>query len=496
MSRTAYVARLRRAFLLRVHPDRFRDENVRVQQAALVKSLANRMLQSDFTAWMRQREPSYPNRQHVVDDNTDLYPYVMEKRDGSLLTSSLSLGTSVDEILNSMASALKRSGAASLPVPPNDTHKPKPSSTDFRTFTSGTTASSKTGSVDHRYNVRSNRGRDLSHFLGGEVAQLHDAIRERRAARIDAQAVALQVRRVYQFAAVDATETGWSSASVAVLLRRLLSLHEEFSDKFHVTSFYPVRLVFSPRDVPDDCKTAALDLYGGILRLNPASTSIQWLEALQLVTDGSLREIQLHRDCLLQRTKAVQGSLCVKLKKGFTCTSRDYHIFLDQFSARSSNDNISSNETDSFLPMLEPVQAVVEAESSCRRAVVTNSGLIRLGAGMSEGECIESISRLSATARERSDAENANVGRLQDAISAVQWQLGLQKVYRTGAVSHAEFLDCLLRFLMVLSPQEQESEQQQLLHQSLTGHSLAIAATGHFCHLADDGSVVIPHNWS
>ena len=47
---SVYVSRLRRAFFLRVHPDRFRahDAAVRQQQARLVQALNDRMSWSDF----------------------------------------------------------------------------------------------------------------------------------------------------------------------------------------------------------------------------------------------------------------------------------------------------------------------------------------------------------------------------------------------------------------------------------------------------------------
>mmetsp|Transcript_12712 Transcript_12712/g.24051 ORF Transcript_12712/g.24051 Transcript_12712/m.24051 type:complete len:81 (-) Transcript_12712:20-262(-) len=51
-TRSGYVSRLRRAFLLRVHPDRFRAQpaSVRKDQATLVQALSDRMAESDFLA--------------------------------------------------------------------------------------------------------------------------------------------------------------------------------------------------------------------------------------------------------------------------------------------------------------------------------------------------------------------------------------------------------------------------------------------------------------
>jgi Domain of unknown function (DUF4461) len=501
MSRTAYVSRLRRAFLLRVHPDRFRDQNVRSQQATLVKALANRMSQSDFAAWLQQRtEPFHSQHHGSYLSQTTPYPFVMEKRDGSLLTSSISLDGSVDEILHSMSKVLIQSGAASLPtLPPVATNSNKSDqslSSTFRIFPRSTPGfDAIRRGFDPRYNVQSNQGRDLKRML--QEGTLIDRIRERKAARVDAQATALQVRRLYQFAAVDATETQWSSASVAVLMRRLAALHQEFASQLHVSSFYPIRLVFSPREIPDD-RSAALDIYGGILRLNPASTPIQWLEAMRLVTLDRIREIQAHRDAVAERTIAVQGSLGVKLKRGFTCSSRDYHTFLERLTSSPNVGNESTSSTiairnTSALPVLEPVLAIVEAEASCRRSKVTPDGSIQLGAGMTEAECRQSVARLLETAREKTIANSAVLIRCTEAAAVLQRHLGLQRVYRTGFVTHDEFLDCLSRFSALI--QDNANDESSLLN-CLAGNSLGIATTGHFCHLSDDGSLVIPHDWT
>jgi Domain of unknown function (DUF4461) len=511
MSRTAYLTQLRRAFLLRVHPDRFRNHTTvqTQQQASLVKALANRMSQADFTAWLQQRDRTQTNSALQKQQQQQLrdakiactYQYVIEKRDGSLLQSTLSLGGTVDEILNDIASTLQKSGVGSIPVPPIE--RPSPLLSTIMSTTCGpssnvvfhddtfTSTSSVGGEIDPRYDVRSNVGRDLHLFLRNE-SSLSDQVRELRAARIDAMSVALQVRRVFQFAAVDATETGWSSASVVMLFRRLLALHAEFADKLHVTSFYPIRLVFSPRDIPDD-RSSALDLHGGILRLNPASTSIQWLDTLQLVSNTSIQQIQMHRECLIHRTKAIQSSLHVRLSKGFTSSSLEYHNFLDRLTMESDDDVNRSepNQVSSLLPTVEPLQAVVEADSVCRRAIVTSAGLIRLGADMSKEECIHSIHRLSRSARDQLITEQAHLNQCQDAMSNLKWKLGLHKVYRTGGVSHTEFLDCLSRLLAI----SQRENGLPLFH-ILAGNALGIAITGQSCQLADDGSVVIPHNWT
>ena len=541
--RTAYLSKLRRAFLLRVHPDRFRHHNnsssmtaesIQVQQASLLKALADRMNQPDVTAWLQQRDVTKVNSTYTSMNNShsknSTYQYVIEKRDGSLLQTTLSLNRSVDDVLKSMANALQKCGAgASIPTPPPQQETApygRPStcanmrneSVNDGTSTAAAAASmtyatttNTTGNIDTRYDIRSNRGRDLKLFLqqteqqGQLPSSLQDQIRDLRIARMDAISVALQVRRTFQFAAIDATETGWSSASATVLFRRLLTFHEEYSNRLHVVSFYPIRLIFSPRDIPDD-RESSIDLYGGIIRLNPASTSIQWLETLQYVTSDSIQQIHQHRAVALQNTKTIQQILNVKLSKGFTCSSQDYHEFLKRLASDvteikepnvmnegDENEDRELHVSSSSLT-IEPLHAVIEADSICRRAVVTNAGIIRLGADMSKEECIYAIHRLSSSAREQNAVEKTHVQQCNDIVSNIKWQLGLQKVYRTGGVvSHHEFIESLTRFSTLLSQQQQ---QQQFLFQPFTGNALGIAPTGQSCQLADDGSVILPHNWT
>ena len=61
-----YIQRLRRAFLLKVHPDRFRrhPEEVRKQQAILIQSLSDRMEDHDFIAFSSSSLQSHRDNNH------------------------------------------------------------------------------------------------------------------------------------------------------------------------------------------------------------------------------------------------------------------------------------------------------------------------------------------------------------------------------------------------------------------------------------------------
>ena len=121
---------------------------------------------------------------------------------------------------------------------------------------------------------------------------------------------------------------------------------------------------------------------------------------------------------------------------------------------------------------------------------MTKEGTIRLGAGMSHDTVLRAISRLAPRARERVAEHKRELQRCKDAIHQAQWQLGVQKVFRTGMISHDEFLECIARLLSVSM-----LASNTVIKMRLGGNSLGISGSGHFCHLADDGSIVIPHNW-
>src|SRR3569623_229929 len=122
VSRSVYLSHLRRAFLLRVHPDRFRNHSasVRSQQATLVQALSNRLADADFQAW--QAHTVTPNNFPHVNLHRSSnqhqhskaaianYPFMVERRDGSFVSASLKLSDSVESILDSMAKALEQSG--------------------------------------------------------------------------------------------------------------------------------------------------------------------------------------------------------------------------------------------------------------------------------------------------------------------------------------------------------------------------------------------------
>lgn len=502
-SRALYLSRLRRAFLLRVHPDRFRmyDSDIRVRQATLVKALSSRMGQVDFAAWQRSDliSPGYCKASYQLStsatEKNEEYVYCVERRDGSLQSQSICLHTSVEEIIDAMQKALKRSGAAQIPAPSDLSSEgsllARSKATDEVTSPESMAqelnpsfTSEQSSHVDYRFDKVSQRGRDLSQFLD---KLKFDDVEDRKQSRTDAQAAAQATRQRYQFQSVDATSMGWSSNSVAVLLRRLLELYEEHGDKLQVTSFYPLRIVFTPDDFHN-----SLDIYGGVLRLNSGSTPIQWLQHLQRIDASTMEEVKRHRELLSERVKIVQSTLGVKLKKGFSCSNRDYWYFVEGllpdahlYSEQPNADALVVIESKDEVGS-QAITVTVESSYTVRRPKVTQEGTVRVGANSDRHFLNSTIARFTDQARTRMRQTERQKETCRTLTQRLQYEWGLQRVYSLGTVSLDHYCEALARLLTT----------RPFNLDRLAGQQLGIAASGHFCHLSDDGSIVIPYDWS
>ena len=312
---------------------------------------------------------------------------------------------------------------------------------------------------------------------------------------MDASAAALVARRLFSFQSIDGVSLGWSSEAFAILVKSLIRLHEEHHNKFHVESFYPLRLKFSG----DEFRLQALDVYGGNLYLNPAETHLEWLESLQEVTEERLEELVDNRHAIEERAAILREEMGIKVKKGFSCSSLEYYMFLDTIV-----DSRRSPLTDEFQEGALPVSAtglvplesslsmnhdtislVVESPNACRRPKVMKEGDIQIPSDMSKKDLEGALTRLSESALEHAKEHSVQREMFGEVKQEVQWQLGVQKVYRTGVVSYDDFLNALIRMV----------EQSSQIDGRLAGYSLGIAGRGQFCSVADDGSLVVPHNW-
>lgn len=414
--------------------------------------------------------------------------YVLEKRDGSMIQQTLNLNSSVVDILSSLVNALHMSGAAKFPPPPLEPSSSELSNKESNHNIHWARDPCDSRTIDHRFDVNTNLGRNLHAFLDSLDLTY---IEECRASRMAASAAALVARRFFSFQMIDGISLGWSSKSFAVLLNSLIRLHEEHQGRFFVDSFYPLRLKFSP----DEFRSHALDVYGGDIYLNPAATQLEWLQSLQEVTPESLEDVTRNRRVMKHQVSVLQDILGLRVMKGLSCFSFEYATFLNTM-VQSHQDMPRKDETqgshrlillNSFLSVDggSARRLVVESPTACRRAKVTEDGSIRIPSNFSTAELENALSRLAGSASDRWKEEMNLEDHCRDAIEKLQWELGIHKVARIGVVGRLEFFHALSRLL----------NQSSKLSGKLNGHSLRIGSKGRFCSIADDGSLIIPHDW-
>ncbi|KAL3785543.1 hypothetical protein ACHAW5_010504 [Stephanodiscus triporus] len=391
--KSSYVYRLRRAFLLQVHPDRFRNQKeiVRKQQATLVQALSDRMAEHDFLAY--------------------------------------SASTS-------------------------------------------------------RHKSPSSINRDLLHFLRNTD---YDHIKQRKLSRIHATAAALVARRAFAFSAIDGTGLGWSSSSLAICLSRLTSLHEEHGAKLLVRSFYPFRLLLSNDEF--HCK---VDPFAGVVRLNPAATSLQWLGTLATVSDDSVRALKENQSELRRNILDVESALGVRPVKGHTCEPEEYHRCVGRLASESRRDvGIEDGGKSELTPSSNKATLVIESAQDCRGGRLRTDGNFAVGAGTDLRGARMTIGEHASRSNERIRTEMEKRATCRAVVERFVREFGVLRVDGAGpAVTSDDVSGCLSALL------ERDAVERRALRGYLAGQSIGVAGRGHLCHLGDDGSIVVPANCS
>ena len=138
---------------------------------------------------------------------------------------------------------------------------------------------------------------------------------------------------------------------------------------------------------------------------------------------------------------------------------------------------------------------------------------------------MEKIVQLSYKARQRRSEYEEQRKQCQILAKEIQYQLGLRKpVFTSGVIRQGEYLQSLQRLqaqLLLTCNHDDDDDGdnynnnndnnnnnngttttttttkswQHIVKTGLAGNALGITGSGQFCHLADDGSVVIPHDW-
>jgi len=228
-------------------------------------------------------------------------------------------------------------------------------------FKEPTALSAQQDGIDHQFDIIYREGRDLRHFL------------------TNFSPGCLGSWRAYKFLSIDGTRIGWSSESLAKLLFSLVAVHDEYSTIFKVKSFYPLRLVFSYDDIRE-----RICVYGGAMHLNPASTPLQWLDTSLEVTDHCLESVQRNQTSLLKNIKLVQDTLGIRIRKGYSCSSKEYFHLLDTLASSLCLHidspkvlfQITHDTSKSFTALTlhdgKPIQIVTESHYACPGGAYTN----------------------------------------------------------------------------------------------------------------------------
>ena len=349
----------------------------------------------------------------------------------------------------------------------------------------GSSAGACFGWEYHKHKSPSSLKRDLLSFLKHTN---YDDIKQRKLSRIHATSAALAARRAFAFSAIDGTGLGWSSSSLAICLDRLTSLHEEHGARLLVRSFYPFRLLLS-----SDEFQRKVDLFGGVVRLNPAATALQWLGTLETVTYDSVRGLKENQSKLTRNILEVESALGIRPVKGHTCEPEEYHRCLERLASegRRYDSNDRGGARSELTPSNSKSALVIESARECRRGKLRGDGTIAAGAGMDLREVREIVGEYARGSVEyaRIEAERRDsCARVADRFAS---EFGVVRVDRVGiAVTSDDVSVCLSGLL------DKDEAERRALRGYLAGQSIGVAGRGHLCHLGDDGSIVVPTNCS
>ena len=503
--RVKYVSHIRRAFLLRAHPDRFRSHpaSLRKVQAEAIQSFQERISSSDFSQYKSTQSDGIALQQpNNHGFGWEKLTFHLEKKDGSLKKYTMQLDRDAEQILDGIASALKSTGATVMKAPPPLQHRQDPifdhsieAGSFFTTHNSiemnrmqsilrsAAGNENKDGHLNRIFDTNTRKGRDLTHFLQNLDM---DEIERRKASRIDASAAALVARQLFKFQSIDGTGLGWSSDSLAKFLTSLAKLYDEHHSKFKIDTFYPFRLILS-----NDESQEKVDLFGGTVMLNPGSTHVQNLETLMSINECSVKKLFVNRSSLANCQDTVQNALNVKIKKGYSCSSREYYEFMKKISEFLHSFVIEVEDELSNAISLGRIQVVVETAYACRRATVNNLGEIRVSAAIANEAIVSSIRSCRQEAHKKVDEEDRKKKRGKELAKMVQYNLGASRIFRgRTSVSSDQYLKSLTA-LLNLSEEELTSQAKHYIE----GMNIGIIGSGRSCHLGDDGSILIPCDW-
>lgn len=297
--------------------------------------------------------------------------------------------------------------------------------------------------------------RDVLHFLENMD---FDHIKQRKLARINATASALVARRAFKFLAIDGTKLGWSSSSLAICLSRLTSLHEEHQSRLQTKSFYPFRLLLS-----SDEFLRKVDLFSGTIRLNPASTSLKWLDTLASVTDVTVSMMKNHQQDLMRNLAKVEDALGLRVVKGHTCDPEEYHQSIELLGFECNQNGKHHGDRRAVLNASQSV-IFLESDHACRHGKIRTDGKIAIGTGMTLNEIRSTIASFASRSNDYMRIESENQTKFKASADQFMREFGVQKVSKMSSlVTSEQMIECLSVLL------KKEETEKDVLRRYLAG---------------------------
>ena len=262
-------------------------------------------------------------------------------------------------------------------------------------------------------------------------------------------------------------------------------MHEEHESKL-ISSFYPFRLILS-----GDEFQSKVDLYAGVIRLNPAATQLQWLRIISEVSHNNVITLKNNLKELKRHQSEVESALGLRVIKGHTCGSEEYHKCMRRLAMEISQNNSSSDEGKSALTLSnKKAKVVIESSQTCRRGRLRKyDGSFEVGASMNSMQILSIIGKFASTSNRIIQEQSKHQERCKELINRVMYTYGVEKIKQVSSTVTSEQMSQALSILL-----NKDEAEQQNLRGYLAGQSIGIVGRGQLCCLGDDGSIHIPIN--
>ncbi|KAG3007443.1 hypothetical protein PC128_g8504 [Phytophthora cactorum] len=256
--------------------------------------------------------------------------------------------------------------------------------------------------------------------------------------------------------------------------------------------------IFSPKDF---LRGATIDISAnpsGIdfsneyrIELNPADVPVQWVQVLETIDANMVLFMKAARESLISlQTDATAALGEANISRGHTCSALGYRTFLQSMEQR---DAAYDNESG----LLEKFTLVIEDESYDWRVLET--GEVRAPFTSSYGEAVTFLSRNRSQIRRQQEAHNANLEAFAYISSRCADTMHVTSITRDEGIPVADAIvacEELLKAVVGMTPQSSRGslphEMVRFLDTYTQGRSICISRT---YGLGQDGIFTLPVDW-